>query len=127
MDLSRDEAVLLLASLACTSDGNATSAEQDLVRERLAPHLSRLGAQGQKRAFDRLYALLAERGPDWAFDSIGRALPAHADRMAALRLAVEVIDSDGSVTSEEMDHLETLAHNLGLSHNDLRQATKGAR
>jgi len=127
MDLSRDEAVLLMASLACSSDGNATPEEQELVRKRLRPHLARLGQAGEKRAFDRLYTLLSERGPEWALDTVGRALPSRDDRLDALRLAAEVVDSDGSVTSEEMDHLETMAHTLGLSHNDLRQATRRSR
>lgn len=124
MDLSRDEAAVLMASLACTSDGQATADERDLVHRRLVGPMARLGEAGEKLAFDRLYTLLAERGPEWALDTIGRALPRRADRLAALRLAADIVDADGSVTREEHEHLEALAQTLGLTHNDLEQAGK---
>ena len=119
-DLTRDEAMVLLASLACMSDGAATADEHQLVRERLGPSLKRLGVQGHGHAYDHLYDLLAERGPDWALDTIGRALPGKADRVSALALAYELIDVDGSVTSEEMDHIDTVARTLGVSGKDLK-------
>lgn len=119
-ELTRDEAVVLLATLACASDGVTDEDEQMLLRERLGPSLKRLGVQGQAHAYDHLYDLLAERGPDWALDTISRALPGKADRVSALALAYELIDADGSVTSEEMDHIDSVARTLGVTGKDLK-------
>lgn len=119
-ELTQDEAIMLLATLACASDGVSTPDEQALVRERLQPNLKRLGVRGELHAYDHLYDLLDERGPEWALDTIGRALPAKADRVSALALAYELIDIDGSVTSEEMDHIDSVARTLGVSGKDLK-------
>lgn len=118
-ELTRDEAMVLLASLACMSDGAATEDEQALLRDRLAPSLRRMGVTGAGHAYDHLYDLLAERGPEWALDTISRALPSKADRVSALGLAYELIDVDGSVTREEMDHIDQVARTLGVSGKDL--------
>lgn len=121
MQLTADEAALMLATLACSSDGQCDAAEEDVLRQRLAPNLKRLGRDGEDRAFTRLYSLIGSRGPDWALTTIRDALP-EQDRLYALRTAVEIVRSDGTITREEMDHLAEVADELGLSEKQLHAA-----
>lgn len=122
MQITADEAALMLAALACSSDGQCDQAEEDLVRQRLAPQLKRLGPTGEERTFARLYGMMANEGIAWTLGAIGGALPAAKDRLKALRVAVEIVRADGSLTREEMDHLADVADELGLSKDQLRQA-----
>ena len=122
MDLSRDEAVLMLAGLACSSDGQCDPEEEAIVRQRLAPHLGRLGSAGQERTFTRLYGLMGSRGPEWTLDVIKDAIADPRDRREAVELAIEIVRSDGSVTREEMEHVADVAIALGMNEKELRKA-----
>lgn len=122
MDLSADEAVLMLAALACSSDGQLDPTEEATVRRRLAAPLRRLGVAGEDRAFTRLYAMMGQKGQDWTLTQIRQALPRLDDRLEAVRTAVEIVRSDGSMTSEEMDYVAGMADGLGLSRAQLRAA-----
>jgi tellurite resistance protein len=122
VQLNADEATLMLASLAVSSDGQCDAAEEDVIRARLAPHLKRLGKTGEERAFLSLYQMMGQKGPEWTLKAIRAALPKEQDRLEALRTAVEIVRSDGSITSEEMDHLAEVADELGLSEKQLHAA-----
>lgn len=122
MQLSRDEAAVMLAALACRSDGQHDRQEADLVRKRLAPQLHRLGHGGEERSVEHLYELLDQHGLDGTLAAIRDALPGHDDRIAAMGLAGDIIYSDGSVTREEMEHLAKMGKLLGISRADLPKA-----
>lgn len=121
MQLTPDEAALMLATLACSSDGQCDEAEEQVLRDRLAPNLNRLGRAGEDRTFARLYSLMGSRGPEWTLTTIREALP-EKERVYALRTAVEIVRSDGTITREEMDHLAEVADELGLSEKQLQAA-----
>lgn len=122
MQLSADEATLMLAALACSSDGQCDQAEEDVIRDRLAPQLRRLGAAGEERTFTRLYGMMANKGTAWTLGTIGDALPGPKERLHAIRVAVEIVRADGSLTREEMDHLADVAKELGITKQQLQQA-----
>ncbi len=109
----------MLAALACRSDGQHDASEEALVRRRLGPHLVRLGRGGQERTVQRLYEILSDQGLDGTLETLRKALPGRDERVAAMRLAGEIIDSDGTVTREEMEHLARVGERLGVRKADL--------
>lgn len=119
MDLSRDEAAVMLAALACRSDGQHDEQEAALTRKRLAPQLKRLGHDAEARSIEHLYRLLEAEGLPGALHTLRAALPQRGDRIAAMRLAGEIVQADGSVTREEMEHLARVGQQLGVSKADL--------
>ncbi len=122
MDLSADEAVLMLATLACSSDGQCDPTEEATIRRRLALPLRRLGQAGEERTFTRLYTMMGQKGQDWTLKTIRKALPRLEDRVEAVRTAAEIVRSDGSMTSEEMGYVAEIADELGLTEEQLRGA-----
>lgn len=112
----------MLAALACSSDGQCDETEERLIRKRLAAPLARLGQKGEQRTFSQLYTMMGSKGLDWTLATIGKALPRPADRVEALRMAAELVRSDGSLTREESEHLADVAHGLGLSEDQVRTA-----
>lgn len=122
MQLSADEATLMLAALACSSDGECDATEEVLIRERLAGPLARLGQSGEEQAFSRLYRMMGGKGLEWTLATIAKALPKPEARVQALRVAVELVRSDGLLTREEMEHLAEVAHGLDLSEEQIRIA-----
>lgn len=119
MDLSRDEAAVMLAALACRADGHHDEQESALIRKRLAAPLKRLGHDAEARSIEHLYRLLETKGLPGALQSLQDALPQREDRIAAMRLAGEIVQADGSVTREEMEHLARVGKKLGVSKADL--------
>lgn len=122
MKVSKDEAAIMLAALACSSDGQFDQAEEVLLRERLRPQLQRLGKTGEERALEHMYRLVGSRGMPATLVAIREALPAKGDRLAAVRLAAELVRSDGLITREEMEHLAEVGHELDLDEAELRDA-----
>lgn len=109
----------MLAALACRSDGQDDPSEEALTRKRLAPQLKRLGRGGQERSVELLYTLLGQHGLDGTLLALRKALPDRPDRIAAMRLAGEIVHLDGSVTREEMEHLAQVGEKLGVTKRDL--------
>ena len=77
------------------------------MRRRLAYGAARIGAESPERQMRGL--MFRESLPE-------------GDRVFALRTAVEIVRSDGTITREEMDHLAEVADELGLSEKQLRNA-----
>jgi uncharacterized tellurite resistance protein B-like protein len=119
VELSRDEAAVLLAVLACKADGHREAGEEALLRSRLAGQLARLGRLQGTDAMERLSGLLAQRGETHALAAIAEALPKREDRIEAMRLAGSIVVADGSVTREEMEHLAQAGKTLGVHKADL--------
>jgi predicted amidohydrolase YtcJ len=119
VELSRDEAAVLLAVLACRADGHREAAEEAMLRSRLAGQLARLGRKQGPDAIDRLAGLLAQHGEAHTLTAIAEALPKREDRVEAMRLAGSIVLVDGSVTREEMEHLAQAGKALGVHKADL--------
>lgn len=120
-DLSYDQTVLMLGVLAASADGQRSADEANVIAARLAPHLGRLGPEGQATALRLLQDLLQTVGMERTLLTLGSHLPFPQDRAEAVRLAVSVAFADGRITPKEAEHVAWLADLLGLDEAQLRR------
>ena len=121
-DLSYDQTVLMLGVLAASADGVLGPEESRVIAQRLAPHLERLGDDGQEAALVMLSDLLETIGMERTLLTLRSHLPFPKDRADAVRLAVSVAFADGRIAPREAAHIAWLADLLGLDEAQLRRA-----
>lgn len=120
--LTYEQAVLMLAVLASSADGQPSPQEERLIRTKLAPVLARLGDDGQRTTLALLRQLVQGIGYDNTLTSIRSALPMPRDRIEAVRLAASVALADGQLAGREASHVADLAVLMGLNEDEFRAA-----
>jgi tellurite resistance protein len=121
-DLNYDQTVLMLGVLAASADGQLAPAERQVIAQRLAPHLGRLGQDGQAKTLRLLDDLLETVGMERTLLTLRSHLQFPQDRADAVKLAVSVAFADGHISPREAEHVAWLADLLGLDEAQLRQA-----
>lgn len=114
----------MLALLIGGADGKAHPAEEQAIRQRLAPQLRRLGLAGEDRVAANLADLLRTVGFDRTLKSIRAMYRMHEERVESFRVAVHVAFADGHLQPTEETRVAAVANALQLTDAELRAALR---
>jgi len=127
MALSQEEALIRIALLVTRADGHSRPAEMHAAMQALPalyqdlsePQLEALMAAAEKELADKPELEVMER--------VLEALPDHAARVSALKVACLVADADQMLSWQETSYLSRLAAQLDLSRRDVSKVVRAAR
>ncbi len=119
MDLTRDEAVYMLAYAMAAADGEVTSDEEESIAKRLEGRYPRIPSERRRQLREAGVAAYSQATP--AMVSVAQALGDKQERQEALAFVIEVVFADGSFDPGEMAQVQEIADALDIDRGIMSQ------